>query len=354
MSSLTKNVNLSFNEEVNVVDDFDDGLDGISSRLNATTLSLQFSHDDSCDSQISDAKSTSSSSAQSTSSTTQKKVKSVSWNDQQNVVCISPVNMAARKSGYRVTSEIISAKAVTRIGQKGRKFVSYTILVKRVPGLETQPALIERRYSDFLVLYKSLRKIFPDLLNDFPFPKKTLVGNFTPEIITERSVAFHHLLTFCISISELRLTQEFADFLFLKESREASRLMKVAKFDEASSVIENIYFIQEKLYFEPNHPSFRSLCVLIAALDAVDNVSETATYVERAIEMISLTDAYDNSELIVPLISLTVRLWARLSKDPSPLERKLRELSQNNNLNIVKQPTLLELVLRQDFLTCRL
>jgi hypothetical protein len=258
-----------------------------------------------------------------------------------------------RRSQYRVTFEIISAKTVNRgsNGSHRKKYVCYTILVKRVPGLETRPAVIDRRYSDFLQLYQSLKKRFPRLLTDFPFPKKTIVGNFTAEVITERSVAFQHLLAYCLSIRELRTTAEFSEFLFYPELKEAQRLLKAVQFEEASNILENVFFIQEKLAQHSGEHSlqfFQTLCVLIACLNAVDNTEEAQKFAEKAIELISNSNEYDNNEMVVPLIVLSIRLRWSTGKDKTALEEKLQQFKQKG-INIERQPTLLELILRKDF-----
>ncbi|XP_054164864.1 sorting nexin-20-like [Oppia nitens] len=260
---------------------------------------------------------------------------------------------APKKSQYRVTFEIISAKTVTSlsIGSNRKKYVCYTILVKRVPGLETSPALIERRYSDFLHLYQSLRKCFPRLLTDFPFPKKTLVGNFTPEVITERSVAFQHLLTYCLSIRELRITQEFAEFLYYPELRDAQQKLKALLFEDVSNILENVYFIEEKLYLhsqEPTNQLLYTLCVLIGCLNAVDNTTEAQKFAEKALHLISNYSDFTNNQLIVSLIILALRLRWITGSDKTLFEQKLLEFKLNG-INIERQPTLLEVILRKDF-----
>lgn len=95
----------------------------------------------------------------------------MSWND-DTIDSKTP-----RRTGYRVTFEIITAKTIGTSHSSQSKYVVYTILVKRSPGLETQPGLIERRYSDFLTLYQALKKRFTNLMADFPFPKKVSILN---------------------------------------------------------------------------------------------------------------------------------------------------------------------------------
>ena len=60
------------------------------------------------------------------------------WND--NLI----ESTTPRKAQYRVIFEIIKARTITN-NETRQKFVNYTILMKRIPGLETEPAIIERR-----------------------------------------------------------------------------------------------------------------------------------------------------------------------------------------------------------------
>ncbi|XP_076331918.1 sorting nexin 21 [Tachypleus tridentatus] len=274
-------------------------------------------------------------------SETSKTIKTWSKSSGNGNPLLSDTCSSPKKGSQRVTFEIVSAKTVL---QGRRKHVSYTIIIKRIPGLERQPGVLERRYSDFLLLFQALRTRYPALLTEFPFPKKALVGNFTAEVIAERSVAFHHLLTYAFSVKELRQTPELADFLYNRELREAHKLMKTGHFEDASVILENIFFVQEKLLGESSWPVFSTLCFLVACLNAVDNITEAQKYAEIAICHMEL---YKNSEMSVPLLILSVRLWWAVGKDKRDLEEKLQEIKQGG-LSIDKLPTLLEFVLKQD------
>ncbi|RWS08537.1 Sorting nexin-21-like protein [Dinothrombium tinctorium] len=244
-----------------------------------------------------------------------------------------------RKVCYRVAFEIISAKSTTcqRSAAPKKKFVLYSILVKRTPGLEPHPGLIERR-----------------LLNDFPFPKKTIVGNFSPEVITERSVAFQHLLALCLSVTELRRTQQFYDFLCGRELKEARRAMRVAQFEESSIVLENVYYIQEKLLLHDSEfcsSVFRTLCVLIASLNAVNNVNDAQNYAEKAIEIIkkhNLTTHAMHNELIAAFVILCKKMFWSLAEQKQFLDTTLDEMKLKA-VKVDKLPTLLELVMQKDY-----
>ncbi|GBN36598.1 Sorting nexin-21 [Araneus ventricosus] len=249
--------------------------------------------------------------------------------------------LSPRKSSQRVAFEIVSAK--TNSDSK-KKFVSYTVLIKRSPGLETQPGVLERRYSDFLSLYQTLKKLYPMLLNSFPFPKKAILGNFTADIIAERSVAFQHFLAYAYSVKELRQSAELAEFLYNREIQEAHAMMKLAQFEDSAVLLENVYFIQEKILDEGHFSTYYTLCVLVACLNAVDNVAEAQKYAEIAL---SFAPDHERNVLTVPLLVLAVRLWWAVGKDKKVLERRLQELKQSGT-NTDKQPTLLELVLHRE------
>lgn len=132
-----------------------------------------------------------------------------------------------------------------------RRFVNYTILIKTAPGLDTRPAVIERRFSDFLQLYQGL-KSSPSLakLVDgcVSFPKKVLVGNFSLINIAERSIEFSRLLSLCILRKELLWSTSFVAFLLDKEIKEAQQLALYGDPDDCQALIESAYFIEQKLY----------------------------------------------------------------------------------------------------------
>ncbi|KAG8190441.1 hypothetical protein JTE90_009278 [Oedothorax gibbosus] len=253
---------------------------------------------------------------------------------------ISP-GLSPRKSSQRIAFEIVSAKTIS---DAKKKYVSYTVLVKRAPGLETQPGVLERRYSDFLSLYQTLKRRYPSSVGDFPFPKKAIMGNFTADVITERSVGFQHFLAFAYSIRELRKSEELAEFLYNREIQEAHRMMKLAQFEDSAVLLENVYFVQEKVLEEGSFSTYYTLCVLVACLNAVDNVSEAQKYAEAALE---LAPQHETHELTVPLLVLAVRLWWAVGKEKRGLERRIQEMRQSG-VNTDKQPTLLELVLHRE------
>ncbi|KAH7978360.1 hypothetical protein HPB49_005353 [Dermacentor silvarum] len=191
--------------------------------------------------------------------------------------------------------------------------------VKKEPGLERLPGVLERRYSDFSALFAGLRRRHPSCvaLRDFPFPRKALLGNFTTEVITERSLAFRHLLSRVHASPELRRSPEFAEFTWR----------------------------------DGDPDTFTTLAVLTACLNAVDNVAEAQKYAELALsKRLPGISASNPSDLEVPLLVLAIRLWWAVGKEKRELEERLRQV-KDTGVNVDALPTLLELVLKKDSAT---
>lgn len=132
-----------------------------------------------------------------------------------------------------------------------KRFVNYTLLIKTTPGLDKRPAVIERRFSDFLLLYQGLKsnescsKIVDKYVT---FPKKVYMGNFSLTNIAERSIEFTRLLNLCMTSTNLLWSDPFISFLLDKELKEAHRLALCGDPDDVQVLIETAYHIEQKLY----------------------------------------------------------------------------------------------------------
>lgn len=135
-----------------------------------------------------------------------------------------------------------------------RRYVNYTLLMKNVPGLDTHPALIERRFSHFASLYYSLKndselsKHLEENSQFNSFPKKILIGNFSLENIAERCVEFARLLNVCMSNKDILRSSPFISFLLDKELIEAHNFLLQDDVDNAQGSLETAYQIIKKLF----------------------------------------------------------------------------------------------------------
>ncbi|KAL1428936.1 hypothetical protein MTO96_016684 [Rhipicephalus appendiculatus] len=263
-------------------------------------------------------------------SSSSRTIRSWSKTSQPNTLMASAGDPPSRVGPQQVVFEIVSAKTVVE-GRK--KFVCYTVLVKKSPGLERLPGVLERRYSDFSALFAAL------------------LGNFTTEVITERSLAFRHLLSRVHASPELRRSPEFAEFTWRREVCRAHRLMTAGQFEDASVLLENAYSVQEKVLGDGDPDTFTTLAVLTACLNAVDNVAEAQKYAELALsKRLPGSSASNPSDLEVPLLVLAIRLWWAVGKEKRELEERLRQV-KDTGVNVDALPTLLELVLKKDSAT---
>lgn len=273
-----------------------------------------------------------------------------------------------RRNHSIVTFELISARSTlaTEIvgggsggnsfvnnSNSNKRFVLYTIIIKRAPGLETEPGIIEKRYSEFYMFFLSLRKSFPLFFSEFPFPKKIYSNNFEADVIAERSIVFQHLLTFMLSIRELRNSAIFHGFLLNGEFKKCRRLLRNGAFEEAIICLENLLFILTKLnrvessrYLQLN--IFTTYLALSACTNEIEHFSDAAHYADEAFKMISFNNSFDTNDLIIPFLLLSVQVNSRLSRCCKAQNQKLLELC-SNGVTYDKKESLAELFVLKNY-----
>ncbi|KAF6214496.1 hypothetical protein GE061_009239 [Apolygus lucorum] len=161
--------------------------------------------------------------------------------------------------------EIVSARTVVTENQK---YVAYTVMVTMAgPEEDPYPAVVERRYTEFLNLYTSLKGDFPELLQTVQFPKKALVGNFSPETISGRSDSFEQFLEVVGSATQVRTSAQVADFLQKRELTYALKLIDNEEYLQASTLIENCFRIMNKLQTDRSIVVLQNLCLLICVYE---------------------------------------------------------------------------------------
>ncbi|VVC90352.1 unnamed protein product, partial [Leptidea sinapis] len=145
--------------------------------------------------------------------------------------------------------EIVSSRVVEGVDNE-KKFVAYMLQARQHSGeseiYDREPANVERRYTHFLELYNGLKKDYPVLMSNTPFPRKMLMGNFGPTLISSRCEAFESLLTLLANESCLRDSPAALAFFQDVELNEAKRLISEDKFDQALSVLETSFKLLSK------------------------------------------------------------------------------------------------------------
>lgn len=129
-----------------------------------------------------------------------------------------------------------------------KKFVIYDIIIRQDSASSDQnSAVIERRYTHFLQLYTNLRKNHPQLMQKVDFPKKALIGNFSGELISERSGAFEQFLDYVAATTELRESPHFLTFLQEIELDQACQLLDERRNEQAVPILENCFRLLNKV-----------------------------------------------------------------------------------------------------------
>ena len=129
-----------------------------------------------------------------------------------------------------------------------KKYVIYEVSVRQDSAEnDPHPTTIERRYTHFLNLYESLKKAHPDLMQNVTFPKKVLIGNFSTDVIAERSAAFEAFLDYIITKNLLREHASFIQFLQCDELTRACQLLDERRNEQAIPILENCFRLLNKV-----------------------------------------------------------------------------------------------------------
>ncbi|XP_055002315.1 sorting nexin-20 [Sorex araneus] len=215
--------------------------------------------------------------------------------------------------------EIASARIEER---KVSKFVMYQIVIIQTGSFDSHKAVLDRRYSDFERLQKSLLKAFREEIEDVAFPKKHLLGNFSEEMVRERKLAFKEYLRVLYGIRCVRRSREFIDFLTRPELREAFGCLRAGQYPRALDVLVRVLPLQEKL--TPHCPALRvpALCALLLCHRDLERPLEAFAAGERALRCLH---AREGHRYYAPLLDAMVSLAYALGKDFASLKARLDE-----------------------------
>jgi len=237
---------------------------------------------------------------------------------------IRPVHIGDMKIRSKLKFEVVSAKVME---EGGKKFVTYTIMMKRVSG-DPRPAVINRRYNDFCSLYERILCSFhPSVLGDFQFPKKVLIGNFKAEVISERTDAFHKFLNLVAVSDKLLYSDYFHGFLCSEEQNEAVSHIKMGQYSEAAPLLETIFYVREKLFTLSHIAVLECVIELVACLAAVQADETAYRYTLIASQCIHLSQGHPRlAKITIPFLKLAESLSASVGHDSKPYKKQLSEL----------------------------
>ncbi|XP_059618592.1 sorting nexin-21 [Phlebotomus argentipes] len=244
--------------------------------------------------------------------------------------------------------EIPSAKILPteKDNSNSKKYVNYELCVTQISSAtpDPHPATIERRYTNFLMLYNGLRKDHPNLLQNVFFPKKAIMGNFSPDLIAERGAAFEVFLDHIVSSWELKESPHFLNFLQGIELERACRLLDERRNEQAVPILQNSFRLLNKIYLDHSKPVLLLLCRLVAACTTSPLPHPMAEqWAEVALRRYESVCDTDLLSLYVPLLQTCTHLWWQRGRDNKPLEDRLKDI-QKKGIKVTGTPTLTQAI----------
>lgn len=238
------------------------------------------------------------------------------------------------ESEYIARFEVLSARVLPQeSGNNSKKFVLYKIQVRmefsRPEDDDQNEAVMERRYTDLLNLYENLRKDNASLLQDITFPKKKLIGNFSPSLIAERSTAFERFLDYIIKVPALRNSEYFLEFIQADELNRACLLLDERRNEQAITILENCFRILNKIYLDKSKPVLLLLCrIVVACTSSPIPLTSAEHWAALALRRFEHVSDVEILVLYVPLLQTCVHLYNIRGKDSKMLEERLHEMGK--------------------------
>ncbi|CAG9098614.1 unnamed protein product [Plutella xylostella] len=241
--------------------------------------------------------------------------------------------------------EIVSSRTVDG-AESEKKFVAYMLQVRQDSTVnDPDPANVERRYTHFCDLYNGLKKEFPKELSAISFPRKIVMGNFDPSIISTRCTAFESLLTLISNESRLRESPAAIAFFQDVELNEARRKLDEGKYDQALFLLEMSFKLLNKVYTDRSRVVLSALCRVVACASCGEG--NLAAPVERWAQLaLRRYEAVSDSDLLlvyIPLLHSCISIWETLGRDKSKLVEELNAM-RKRGMKVDSVPGLMEAV----------
>ncbi|KAF5298380.1 hypothetical protein FQR65_LT01158 [Abscondita terminalis] len=257
------------------------------------------------------------------------------------VICVFSAEASSSKDKLAPVIEITSAHIAE---SEGKKYVVYTLQIRHVTGADDlRPAILERRYTDFCNLYTALKKDFPEEMVSVVFPKKVLMGNFDNRVISVRSTGFESLLKHVLIDSKLRNSNALLSFLQDIELNEAKCHLNVKEFTSAVTLLENNFWLLNKVYTDRSPAVLLALCRLLGCCISMPGSPDAEKWADLALHRYEGVCDSDLLELYLPLLHVCNKIWWQNGRNREILEMRLQTLRQQG-LKFNESLSLLEAV----------
>uniref|UniRef100_A0A803J5S4 PX domain-containing protein n=1 Tax=Xenopus tropicalis TaxID=8364 RepID=A0A803J5S4_XENTR len=180
------------------------------------------------------------------------------------------------------------------------KFVVYQIVIIRTGSFDENNVFIERRYSDFEKLHRTLLKEFKEEMEDVVFPKKVLIGNFTTDMISKRMLCLKNYLDELYAIKYIRWSKIYIDFFLDPELDEGYSCLRGGQYKKATEIFQQIVCLQEKLIQHCSILIVPPLCALVVCHKDLEDLQKAYEAVQEPTRNDSILDLVisNNNELI--------------------------------------------------------
>ena len=220
----------------------------------------------------------------------------------------------------------------------------YLLVVTQTPGIDSDKAIIERRYSDFYKLHKSLKKMFPTFINTLEFPEKKMYGNLNDSLIRKRCQMLQKFVQETYEKKEIRISDTFKKFFYLSSLQQGCQYICGGNFEEALQFLLNGLHLQQKLALDSNEEIIATLCNTAECYKSLKNYEEVVKYCMAALEL--LEESASNIYL-VPVLQTLVEASAILGQNTNEAERRLKEIINLNQIEVDHMATLRELAVKR-------
>ncbi|XP_069495559.1 sorting nexin-20 isoform X2 [Ambystoma mexicanum] len=228
-------------------------------------------------------------------------------------------NVNSHRKRVKVLFEIPSTRIVEEVCSR---YVMYQVIIIKSGSFDGNKALIERRYSDFEKLHRTLLRDFKEEMEELVFPKKRVTGNFTEEMINERKLALQDYLGALYSIKWIRRSRTFIDFFTNPDLEDAYSCLRGGQYTKALDMFLNMLNLQEKLCQHCPLLTVPSLCAIVVCHRDLQNLANAFDVGERALFL--LHNQYGH-KYYFPLLDAMIGLAYQLGKDFVLLQEKLEE-----------------------------
>lgn len=230
-----------------------------------------------------------------------------------------------------------------------KKYVVYDVSIRQDTSIaDPNPTIIERRYTQFLSLYDNLRRDFSNLMQTVVFPKKVLVGNFSTDLIAERSAMFEKFLDYIVTVSALRDSQHFLEFLQGEELGRSCQLLDERRNEQAVPILENCFRLLNKIYLDRSKCVLLLLCRLVAACTTSPVPHPLAEkYADLALRRYEAVSDADLLVLYIPLLQTCSHLWWQRGRDNQLLQERLKNMT-TRGMKVKNGPTLTQAIHQLD------